>query len=406
MKARIKTRLLLTTLGVATSLSPCLAQHAIRMPDPLANLTRFEKKELRDQAASFFHAAQPAITSAARSMVSIGHGDRRMAYGTVVMTPGSSKPAILTKWSEVKNNHTQLIVRSANGDPLFTSVSGVYPEHDLALLRVHTPGAALIPLDLNKAAAPGLGSFVMLARPGGEVEELGVVSVQTRSLREGDKAYLGVMLNFATAERDGVALDRVVPGSAAQKAGLRKGDVITSVDRGRIKGAVEMRNLLQKLTPGSKIVVTYMRANRQKRTTVQLGSLAENKSIRRVPRERMEIMQRMGAIPSEVRSNFPSVIQSDMPIEPNDTGAPVTDLDGNLVGISIARGSRIKTFIIPTETIREVLTSPPLQPNEVLAGQTRSDLSRDQPDFARPEILPRDEDPVDQVRRLLGETPE
>ena len=106
----------------------------------------------------------------------------------------------------------------------------------------------------------------------------------------------------------------------------------------------------------------------------------------------------MGATPSDTRTDFPSVVQSDMPIAPSDAGAPITDLDGKIAGIAIARGSRIKTYIIPTSTIQKLLAKAP-QPlshgNAQLSkrGVTESNNQAENP---------LDENPRDQVRRLLG----
>ena len=296
--------------------------------------------------------------------------------------------------------------------------TGVYPDHDLAILSIEA-NTKLAPLDLNAAASPELGDFIALARPDGNVAGFGVVSVKARSLRESDKAYLGVMMDFASAGKNGVPLKQVMPDSAAAKAGLRDGDIIVSVDQTTITGAMEMRNLLQRLVPGSKIIVSYRRGLVEKNATVHLGSRADNEDIRRIPRQRMEKMQRMGTVPSLVRSNFPSVIQSDMPINPYDAGAPVADMDGNIVGIAIARGSRIKTFIIPTKTIIKVLTTKPESVSGALTGGNRREGSRynrrSGPNIAseetpttpskHPRAVPVDEgEAMDRVRRLLDKT--
>ncbi|MCP5537575.1 MAG: PDZ domain-containing protein [Akkermansiaceae bacterium] len=405
----------ITALGL---ISQAPAQNSMRMPDPLANLKPSEVQGLKDQAAGFFNASQPAIAKAAKSTVAISYRHSRISYGTVVLTPGATHPVILTKWSEVKNARAQLVVTTPEGKQHPAKVSGVYPEHDLALLSIEGSDTKLTPLDLTAAARPELGNFVVLARPDGKVEGFGVVSVKERSLRESDKAYLGVMMDFASAGKDGVPLKQVMPDSAADRAGLRDGDVIISVDQTAITGAMEMRNLLQRLVPGSKINISYRRGVVEKTATVQLGSRADDEDIRRVPRERMERMQRMGTVPSHVRSNFPSVIQTDMPIAPYDTGAPVADLDGNIVGITIARGSRIKTYVIPTSTIQKVLATKPQPVDNALASGNNTEDPRYAPRYGRnsrnlypensrvaPRAVPADEeDTIGKVRRLLEET--
>jgi len=332
---------------------------------------------------------------------------------TVVSVPGFKRPAVLTKWSEVRDAQSRLVVTTPDGKQHPAQVVGVYPEHDLALLSVLTSGTRLVPLDLSHSTTPELGDFIVMARPDGRVEGFGVVSVKTRSLRESDRAYLGVLMDFTSAGKNGVPLQRVMPDSAAARAGLRGGDVIVSVDQTPIVGAVQMRNMLQRLVPGSTIKINYRRGSAERTATVHLGSRADSKDIRRVPRKRMERMERMGTVPSRVRTNFPSVIQSDMPIETYDAGAPVTDLKGNVIGIAIARGSRIKTYIIPTATIRKLLATKPVALNDAMAsrnnipnfpGNSAPRGWRSYPRHTPPRAIPvEDDDPLGKVRRLLGE---
>ncbi|MBT8036593.1 MAG: PDZ domain-containing protein [Verrucomicrobiae bacterium] len=347
------------------------SQNKLRLPDPLENLRPSEIKRLHTQAVDFFRAAQPAVATASKSTVSIHSSRQRVAFGTVVTHPDKKQPVILTKWSEVNKQPSRLRVTTPMGKRYPAQVVGIYPDHDLALLTIKSPDAKLVPLDLTASSTPELGSFITLARPDGHVQGLGVVSVHARSLREGDKAYLGVLMDFSPTHHQGVPLKEVMPNSAAARAGLREGDVILSLDKKPITGAMEMRNTLQRLPPGSKMIVRYRRGHADKQTTVHLGSRSENTQIRAFPRKRMQQMEQMGTVPSRIRTNFPNVIQSDIAIQgdstpnnphdnqTNDCGGPVTDLNGNIVGIAIARGSRIKTYIIPTSTLQNLLTTHP-----------------------------------------------
>lgn len=369
-----------------------IAQYTVTMPDPFAGLSWHEKRELKNQASGFFSASKPVVAEAAKSTVSIYHQGGRICYGTVVMSGSSPQPLILTKWSEIKKASNRLVVMTSEGKAFAATIAGVYPDHDLALLDYDVNDAELTPLDLSQAAPLTLGSFILMANPDGSVESLGVVSVESRSLRDMDKAYLGVMMD-PVKEQEGIALREIMPGSAAAKAGLRAGDIILAVDKEDMTGLMEMKTLLQRLQPGSEIIVSYKRGNVRKKTKVELGSLSENPTIPRFPQKRMDIMERMGAIRSDIRTNFPSVVQSDMPIYPTDTGAPITDLDGKIAGIAIARGSRIKTYIIPTSTIKKLLTKAPQTMSHVQAelakrGVTESNIQA--------------ENPLDLVRRLLG----
>ncbi len=369
-----------------------IAQHQHQMPDPLAGLTRQEKKELQQQASNFYNVSRKSVEQAARSTVTLYYKNSMICYGTVVTSAVDTEPVILTKWSEVKNIRDHIVAVTSEGKALATSLAGFYPDHDLAIFRSENNTNRLNPVKLWKSKPMGLGSFILLASPDGDVGSLGVVSVAARSLRDGDKAYLGVMMDF-DKEESGVPLKQIMPGSAAAKAGLRQGDIILAVGQENLSGAMEMRTLLQRLQPGSNIDVTYQRGKQRRKTKVKLGSLSENSSIRRIPQERMNTMERMGAIPSRIRTDFPKVVQSDMPIHPTDTGAPVTNLDGEIAGIVIARGSRIKTYIIPADTIKELLSKPPVAPLSAHLDRNTNSRLRSRA---------KAEDPLDQVKRLLG----
>ena len=370
-----------------------LAQHSVIMPDPMEGLSRQEKWALINQAANFYNAPREKVATAAKSTVTLYQAGTRVSYGTVVRHKMLGQPTILTKWSEINRARGPLVAVTPEGKGFSVGLTGLYPEHDLALLHYDSANIKLPPLDLSQAASLELGSFILLAQPDGEVGSMGVVSVEDRSLREGDKAYLGVVMDFSKPDEQGIALKHIMPGSAAANAGLQQGDIILALDREDLTGAMEMRTLLQRLEPGSKVKVTYRRGNVRKNTTVELGSLSENSSIRRIPQERMDVMERMGATPSGRRSDFPSVIQSDMPMQPYDAGAPVTDLDGNIAGIAIARGSRIKSFIVPAGTIRELLSTHPLPLSKAKSRMSRMDKTAPKNQL---------ENPVDQVMRLLG----
>lgn len=337
-------------------------------------------KEILDKQANLiFDSAKPAVVTAAKSTVTISQGLKRLAFGTAISAEGK----ILTKWSEISPAYNHLIITTPDGKKHTGSVSGIYKEHDLAIVKCN---AELTPIKWATHITPQLGDFIALAAPSGEVDALGVVSVQARSLLERDKAYLGVRMDFKTTN-NGILLTEVIAGSAAAKAGLRKGDRVIAIDQKKIQGAEEMRNILQRLVPGSEVRVLYRRGLQKRDTKVFLGSRADTQEPQSFPQARMARMQRLGTTQSKVRDNFPAVIQSDMVIKPNQAGAPVVDLDGNVIGLSIARSSRIKTFIIPSSTILGLLTdknnsySTDLTPN---LASTRNESAQLQPRYTRP----------------------
>lgn len=63
----------------------------------------------------------------------------------------------------------------------------------------------------------------------------------------------------------------VITGSAAAKAGLKEGDVLTSFDGRRLDGILPFPILLQRYQPGAEVEVKYLRAGKEESVRVTLG---------------------------------------------------------------------------------------------------------------------------------------
>ncbi|PYS78435.1 MAG: protease Do, partial [Acidobacteria bacterium] len=77
-------------------------------------------------------------------------------------------------------------------------------------------------------------------------------------------------------EARGVIVSSVQKGSAAERAGLRQGDVITAVNGNAVNDANELRNLVASTQPGSDVTLTIVRDGREQQLKVTLGELTEN----------------------------------------------------------------------------------------------------------------------------------
>jgi S1-C subfamily serine protease len=73
-------------------------------------------------------------------------------------------------------------------------------------------------------------------------------------------------------------------------------------------------------------------------------------------------MEQMGTRTSLVRNSFSNVIQSDMRPNPDQIGGPVVDLQGRVIGITMARVDRTRSFVMPSEAVRGLLATKPLDP--------------------------------------------
>ena len=95
-----------------------------------------------------------------------------------------------------------------------------------------------------------------------------VRSVAAQLLENGtvQHAYLGVSLG------DGAVISTVKSGTPAAKAGLRAGDVITSLNGKKVANATEIRGLLALQKPGDTVTLGYSRGGTSHTVSVKLAS--------------------------------------------------------------------------------------------------------------------------------------
>ncbi|NNC90525.1 MAG: serine protease [Akkermansiaceae bacterium] len=315
---------------------------------------RAETRRLENQTIKLFESIAPAVARAAKGTVEVRVWRKRSGYGTVV-APGK----VLAKWSEVRRAVDAVACRTDGGQWLPAKVEGIYRDDDLVMLSVE--GLRAEPVILADADGLELGDFLVLARPDGEAASMGVVSVLPRSLRHADRAFLGVQMDL-DYDGPGVRIEEVRPNTGAETAGLRPRDIITGMNGKAMNGNFELSSALQRLSPGETISLKFRRGDEQKSARIKLGGRVDPPKI---SRSRMERMNRLGGQRyNEFRDGFQNVIQSDMQIEPEDCGAPVVNLHGDVVGIAVARAGRIKSFILPSGAVKDHLAEGPEQPAE------------------------------------------
>jgi serine protease DegQ len=77
--------------------------------------------------------------------------------------------------------------------------------------------------------------------------------------------------NFGLNTRSGAIIAGVVKGGPADKAGVRPGDILVSVEGKPVTDMTEMLNLISQLVPGNKARVTVVRGSRQSTLDVTIG---------------------------------------------------------------------------------------------------------------------------------------
>lgn len=308
----------------------------------------FELPSLRERDFSPFERQNPnvrrrvrsPVLSASQSTVSIYEGGLQVALGTVVQADG----LILTKASEVNTRESLRCVLS-DGRSFEAKIVSSDKSNDLAVLKIETSRLPVIQWSDSKILA---GSFVLTPAPDGEVLALGTYSVAPRSTAFGKQAFLGVQPETTS---QGVRVSAIEPGAASHAAGLENGDTVTQIDGNSIVDVPSLVKAIRDRSPGDKIDITFRRNGSLQSTTAILAG--QNHSGLQAARFKM--MNKLGAIPSQRDDNFPSVFQHDSPIFPEQCGGPITDLEGNVLGINIARKGRAATYAIPSSHVRTIL---------------------------------------------------
>lgn len=96
------------------------------------------------------------------------------------------------------------------------------------------------------------------------------------------RAYLGVSISDINDEvssfydtKDGALVTSVQEGTPASKFGLKRGDLIISIDNKKIKSATQLRNTIATYHPKAKVTIKYLRDKKEIKKEIVLGSSKE-----------------------------------------------------------------------------------------------------------------------------------
>lgn len=338
-------------------------------------LLRPEERAVVDAQSEALNATlKTKLAAAAQSTVRVWSGKKRLAYGTVI---GDGRQ-VLTKWSEVANAASSLVVDGPNREAHDAKITGVYEEEDLAILEIN--GEALRPIRWSNEK-PALGAFLVAPQPDGRSAAFGVVSVLERNLRETDLAFLGIVSDLEH-KGQGVKVSEAQPNTGAAAAGLKEGDIVLMVKERPISGLMELKSALTGTKPGETVPLRVRTNGGEKTISVTLSKRPE---LPKIYNPRLEQMERMGGKISRVRDSFTQVLQSDMRPSPDQIGGPVVDLEGRVIGITVARADRTRSFIMPSAAVVKMLANTPKDPSiakvrepekQVIARAPKSDATQ------------------------------
>lgn len=81
---------------------------------------------------------------------------------------------------------------------------------------------------------------------------------------------------FLVPEVNGVIVVKVMPGTPAAKAGIRRGDVITAIDGQPVRSAENLQEVVENSRLGQSLKIEIQRGNQAQQLTVKTGELQEN----------------------------------------------------------------------------------------------------------------------------------
>lgn len=137
---------------------------------------------------------------------------------------------------------------------------------------VGIPTLAATDPQMGEGAAPGIG----FAIPVSMVKTVADQIIKSGKVTDSGRAALNITGRTVVDDSykpAGVAIVSVAKGGAAQKAGLRVGDIITKAGDAPVTTITSLSEALASDKPGEKITVTYLRSDAKKTAEVTLGEI-------------------------------------------------------------------------------------------------------------------------------------
>ncbi len=288
------------------------------------------------------------------SSAAIYEGRRPIGYAVVMSEDGY----LLTKSSELYNfdaktkKDTPKEIMIIIGDQRYSSVQLVARdvEWDLALLKIDA--SDLKPIKWAKSSKVDQGSWVVANGSTSKRKRrvnVGIISAKSRKVDGQLPVIMGVGLLKAEG---GVKITGVSKDSGAEEAGLKKGDIIVKFEGIEVVDREDIIDVIRNKQPGDRVKVEFTRSGKKLEHEMELKDRKEvTGEYGRKPSSRND---QMSGDYSSRRDSFPRVLQTDILHNYRQTGGPLILMNGEAIGIIIARANRAESFAIPLEEAQDV----------------------------------------------------
>ena len=304
--------------------------------------SRMERASKKSNA--FLELFKPIAESASEATVGIkkGTGKRNVALG-VMVDSDRSFGYVLTKHSELRD---PIRCELSDGRVVSAYVYGIHEETDLAMLKVFDAGS-FPTVSWAEANTPIIGDWVASVSQEELPLGVGIVGVNARLIPRA-RGFMGIEMAVAG---DHVKISNVIADSPAEKGGAKTNDIILMVNDRDVNNMASVREAVGGYAPGETIRMTVNRDGSIVHLSITLGLEQEiNDTF-----DRSLEQNTMGTELSERRDDFPKAVQHDIGLQPSQIGGPVIDVDGNVVGLNIARRGRVDTLMLPTSILLPII---------------------------------------------------
>src|SRR5690606_2127334 len=141
----------------------------------------------------------------------------------------------------------------------------------------------------------------------------------------------------ARAKDDGAQIGAVRAGSPAELAGIESGELLLKIDDVAVTDQKAIDAVINARRIGDTVVLTLRRRGKEVQGEVELAAQDAPPPPPRAGRPNVK-----GPINGR-HTHFGPVIQHDGVVLPSQQGSPLVDLEGNVIGLNIARADRTRT---------------------------------------------------------------
>jgi len=273
------------------------------------------------------------------SIVKLHVDGETVALGMVMDANG----LVLTKASEIKKG--KLTCWLASDKEVDAQLEAVDDTEDMALVRVQCRNLKPIQWASDEVA---VGQWAITPGIALTPHAVGIISALPHRIRP-PRAYIGVVFDR------NVSIPRigdVRPGFGAEKAGLKIGDVFLALNGAAVTNREQVVETLRELREGTKIKLHVQRAEEELDAEVEMklpSAVLNGNDF--FPEERES---RLAGNTSKRAEGFEQAIEHDTVLQPWLCGGPLVNLDGQVIGLNIARASRVTTYALPAALVKRI----------------------------------------------------